>query len=208
MRLFVRPSEKRVRLLRISVAPIFSSAIVLAIGLQNAAAQTTLPASAQTTHHSGVRSQVSGTVSSIFPATNVIVAAGTVEPGPTEVPRTIRTYSVLDVGKPGVPLLTRLQKAWLALIKRAPGYRKIWKTLRFLPMNDDKLPLTALDPGPSWKDGGAWQGFHIIGDDCNAYIILDPRDGPRIQPFTECGPQDMRPAVPGEKALLGWDPAE
>jgi hypothetical protein len=87
------------------------------------------------------------------------------------------TYSVLDVGRTGVPALTVAQSHWLHRVHDAPGYQKRWKSLRFVdPAAAPRLgaapPLIVFDPD-GWTPALNAPGmFHVIGQACDAFYSI------------------------------------
>ncbi len=83
------------------------------------------------------------------------------------------TYSVLDAGKPGTPVLTSRQRRWLESIRATSAYAKRWNHLRFTeqiaPDSPNATPLIVFDV-QDWtpKFTGA-TAFHVIGEPCNAF---------------------------------------
>ncbi len=127
------------------------------------------------------------------------------------------TYSVLDVGKPGVPHLSSRQQAWLGLIRRSPGYAARWKYLRFtvrlitvngtqggrlLPL---KVPLVVFY-ARGWTPAFAHYDapFHIIGEPCR--FDFDPvTDGATADVIEACAKDGGWPTPPpilGERRFL------
>ncbi len=85
----------------------------------------------------------------------------------SEPPDKYKTYSVLDIGKPGVPRLTPGQMAWLERIHCTPTYGKIWSHLRFSTLPAYNVPLIVYD-GKDFGLVGA--GAHVIGAPCDEYF--------------------------------------
>lgn len=122
------------------------------------------------------------------------------------------TYSVLDVGKPGVPRLTSTQREWLHLIHRAPFYSKRWEHLRFrlrkfraYKPGEIVTPLIVIDLR-GWYPGkkGALRdpSVHIIGEPCNAWYRLVER-APTAPSSASCDPANGAwPVIPGESQVL------
>jgi hypothetical protein len=120
------------------------------------------------------------------------------------------TYSVLDIGKGGIPQLTAHQRAWLQLIHDDPTYRSRWRHLRFAPrVAEDHLPVVVFDADPETQGhvfSLAYDQFLIIGDACNA--AFDPSEGGiNALPHFDmpCKPSEQL-RVRGEKKFLGWEP--
>jgi hypothetical protein len=122
------------------------------------------------------------------------------------------TYSVLDVGKPGVPQLTTLQARWLHLIYAVPTYRKRWSYLRFAkqpPPHDPSDPPLAvfdaqgLDRLIKTDVGGVPPSFHVIGEPCNAMYVPQTRMY-HGETSVVCEPEAIKrePPVPGESSVL------
>jgi hypothetical protein len=122
------------------------------------------------------------------------------------------TYSVVDVGKPGVPQLTKLQARWLHLIHAVPAYAKRWQYLRFVRQPEKNLPsdppLVVLDAQGtdrlSESDVAATEAwFHVIGEPCNATYsparrIYVGETSAVCQPYLS----QLEPPVPGESSVL------
>jgi hypothetical protein len=113
------------------------------------------------------------------------------------------TYSVLDVGKRGIPKLGEPQMAWLRLIHNDPTYGPQWRHLRWTLVPEDHLPLVVFQYAGQDFD---LTYFLVIGDVCNAALDLSEGSVIAISHFD----QDCKPSenltVRGEKALLGWEP--
>lgn len=119
------------------------------------------------------------------------------------------TYSVLDVGKPGVPQLTTLQARWLHLIHAVPAYAKRWEYLRFVkqPNNYPSVPpLVVFDAQGldrlSQRDVGPGARFHVIGEPCSAMYQPEIKDyigttSASCQPYLI----EREPPVPGESSV-------
>lgn len=122
------------------------------------------------------------------------------------------TYSVSDVGKPGVPQLTTLQARWLHLIYAVPTYRKRWSYLRFVkqppPHDPSDPPLAVFDAQGTNRLGetdpvAAMGVFHVIGLPCNA--MYSPSRKMYVgETSAVCSPDVMQrePPVPGESSVL------
>lgn len=116
------------------------------------------------------------------------------------------TYSVLDVGKPGVPALTSSQQRWLHLIHSTKAYAARWPHLRFAPQPPPthstapkQPPLIVFDPlewTGSPSDPGA--NFHVIGEPCNAYYA--PVSRSYIGPSDSACSNDHTPAPVADEA--------
>ena len=121
------------------------------------------------------------------------------------------TYSVLDVGKPGVPHLTARQAHWLDLIRKSPGYSKRWPHLRFtrqMPSLYRSVPPLIVFDVDEWTPAIiGLSPFHVIGEDCNAYYEIRDRGyyGPSS---ASCEGPPHFPAVPGEESVLGPPPSQ
>lgn len=95
------------------------------------------------------------------------------------------TYSVLDVGKAGVPRLSRAELNWLHRIRGTPAYAMRWKHLRFVTgLHPRGLPLIVFD-----DEGQAAYGlgglYAIIGIPCGG--IYDPTEGMvEAMPMSAC----------------------
>jgi hypothetical protein len=120
------------------------------------------------------------------------------------------TYSVLDVGKPGVPPLTTLQARWLHLIHAVPAYAKRWQYLRFVKQPAKKLPpdppLIVFDAQGldrlSESDVAAYEAwFHAIGEPCSA-AYTPSRKMYVGETSAACSPDQLLPPVPGESSVL------
>jgi hypothetical protein len=120
------------------------------------------------------------------------------------------TYSVLDVGEPGVPQLTTLQARWLHLIHAVPAYTKRWQYLRFVKQPAKKLPsdppLVVFDAqGTDRLSESEVVGarFHVIGEPYNAMYDMEMRNyigstSAVCQPYII----QQEPPVPGESSVL------
>jgi hypothetical protein len=120
------------------------------------------------------------------------------------------TYSVLDVGKPGVPQLTTLQARWLHLIHAVPAYRKKWQYLRFVKQPPNKYPLVPplvvfdAQGSDDFSESDiaateAW--FHVIGEPCKA--TYSPSRKMYVgETSAACSPDQLLPPVPGESSVL------
>ena len=133
------------------------------------------------------RNNVSATVQRTFPATRAgtrVLAWG--------------TYSILDVGKVGVPKLTAPQLAWIDRVKSSHRYSKIANDLRFI-ITPSSTPLTIYD-----RCGGGWgeprdlckptrgivpraanetlwgSTYHVIGGGCSELLILAGPEAPKV----------------------------
>jgi hypothetical protein len=122
------------------------------------------------------------------------------------------TYSVLDVGKPGVPQLTRLQARWLHLIHAVPEYKKRWSYLRFTKQPGNNYPSVpplvvfdaqGFDQVIKTDVGGAPPSFHVIGEPCNAMYVPQTRMY-HGETSAVCSPDIIQrePPVPGESSVL------
>jgi hypothetical protein len=121
------------------------------------------------------------------------------------------TYSVLDVGKPGIPQLSTIQTRWLHLIHAVPEYRKRWSYLRFTRQPENNYPSVpplivfdalGLDRVIKTDVGGAFPSFHVIGEPCNAMY------SPQMRMYhgetsAVCQPYiiKLEPPVPGESSV-------
>jgi len=105
-----------------------------------------------------------------------------------------RNYSIFDIGKRGVPILTKKQRKMLSSIRE---YVKS-PTLRFTFIYDDLVVFDATD-GPCF-DGGA-PGYPVLNGACNEYY--QPGEDPRkTVPAPGCiGPP--RPWISSDKGLPG-----
>jgi hypothetical protein len=120
------------------------------------------------------------------------------------------TYSVLDVGKPGVPPPTTLQARWLHLIHAVPAYKRRWSYLRFVKQPEPKLPsdppLVVFDAQRidrlSESDVAAYEAwFHVIGEPCSA--TYSPSRKIYVgETSAACSPDQLLPPVPGEASVL------
>jgi hypothetical protein len=120
------------------------------------------------------------------------------------------TYSVLDVGKPGVPQLTALQARWLHLIRAVPAYAKRWQYSRFAKQPPNKYPsvppLVVFDAQGldrlSENDVAAYEAwFHVIGEPC--YATYTPSRKMYVgQTSAACSADQLLPLVPGESSVL------
>jgi hypothetical protein len=121
------------------------------------------------------------------------------------------TYSVLDVGKTGVPQLTTLQARWLHLIHAVPTYRKRWSYMRFVKQPSPKLPsdppLVVFDAQGIDRENehdlaaapSPW--FHVIGEPCN--FTYSPQSRSYVaETSAACSPEQLLPQVPGESSVL------
>jgi hypothetical protein len=122
------------------------------------------------------------------------------------------TYSVLDVGKPGVPQLTTLQARWLHLIHAVPEYKKRWSYFRFTKQPENNYPSVpplvvfdaqGLDRLIKTDVAGVPPSFHAIGEPCNAMY------SPQMRTYVGdtsvvCEPDAIKlePPVPGESGVL------
>lgn len=120
------------------------------------------------------------------------------------------TYSVLDVGKPGVPQLTTLQARWLHLIHAVPAYAKRWQYMRFVKQPRNKYlsvpPLVVFDAQAldrlSESNVAAYEAwFHVIGEPCSATYVPS-RDLYVGQTSAACSSDQLLPSVPGESGVL------
>ena len=109
-------------------------------------------------------------------------------------PQGPRNYSVFEIGKRGVPELTRDQRKMLASIRKFVRSR----SLRFTFIESDFVVFDAVD-GPCF-DGGA-PGYPVLNGACNEYY--EPGEDPRkTAPAPGCiGPP--RPWIPSDKGLPG-----
>jgi hypothetical protein len=119
------------------------------------------------------------------------------------------TYSVFDIGKPGVPKLTPRQRAWLELVHGASAYKSRWQTLHFAlpsepPYPHHATPLIVFD-AYDWKPGTTPLGmrFQVIGSPCTVWYGIEQDD---YVATTEASCSQTPPPVPGEKRLLGTGP--
>ncbi|HMD02170.1 MAG TPA: hypothetical protein VKG44_04310 [Candidatus Baltobacteraceae bacterium] len=89
-------------------------------------------------------------------------------------PSICETYSVLDLGKAGVPVLVPAQLAWLKRIHATPAYASQWKHLRFVARTtyDGKLPLIVFDARGE-AEIGLPGVYHVIGEPCTLYYHPD-----------------------------------
>jgi hypothetical protein len=116
---------------------------------------------------------------------------------------TYETYSVLDVGKPDVPQLDRLQLAWLRLIHEDPKYGRRWNHLRWTVHTTSQTPVIVFD-----SDIGdlATTEPRIIGEACTSAYHPDEGATVAIPHFDIPCKASEQSRVRGEKALIGWEP--
>lgn len=119
------------------------------------------------------------------------------------------TYSVLDVGQPGVPKLTTLQARWLHLVHAVPAYAKWWQHLRFVKQSPNKYPslppLLVFDAQGldrlSEGDAAAYEAwFHVIGEPC--YATYTPSRKIYVGQTSAACSAELLPPVPGESNVL------
>lgn len=77
-------------------------------------------------------------------------------------------YRVVDIGKPGVPQLSKEQLAWVHAIERSPHYSKYIASLYFVPEPAFTKPLIVfLDSEPHGYHDDISTDICVIGDPSN-----------------------------------------
>lgn len=115
------------------------------------------------------------------------------------------TYSVRDVGKRGVPLLTTREQVWLDLIRKTPAYAKRWSHLRFTkqiaPDTPRATPLIVFDALSWTAKFTGYTAFHVIGEPCNAFYSPTWSQMIGTTEATGC-PKYAFPEVLGKNSIL------
>jgi hypothetical protein len=119
-------------------------------------------------------------------------------------PDRYKTYSVLEIGKAGVPRLTRVQLDWMNRIHCTPAYAKAWRHLRFATIvNYAVTPLTVYDGRDVLLDLPS--GAHVIGAPCD--YVFDPfRVGTIALPPDLCAALDGPPVSKTNCAKPSFEP--
>ena len=90
------------------------------------------------------------------------------------------TYSVLDLGKPLIPKLTRAQARWLRRIEESRKYRSRRRHLRFSMLSAPIVPLIVYDDLGDGNSTFAGRSYHVIGGPCRELFVPVSNTGPHI----------------------------